>query len=186
MVFGRKSASPIDRAVEDLDRQIGALQKQLRELSVNDSSPGPVSLTAPLPGAPPSPAIAAVRHLKELLTPPKRSPLTPSHGHRQDLFDISVEPLKDLEAEPIAFSRKAEPDLFSRAEESERSSAEPKRPTPVESAPEAERKLMHYLSAGSIKTYKPLKHVQRQTRNRFFMWLGLSLVALWILYAVIR
>lgn len=179
-MFGNKRPSPVDRAVEDVDRQIVALQKQLRQLSADGAARGPSSLadnsTAPLP----SPATAAVKYIKELLTPPNGAPLVSSHRSRHDLFDISVEPLKDLEAEPIAFSRKTEPDLFAKAQESA------KRDGQGEGVPGMNNKLMHYLSAGSIKTYKPLKHVQRQVRNRFFMWLGLSLVALWLLYAVIR
>ena len=58
--------------------------------------------------------------------------------------------------------------------------------TQIDCSTKPQEKLAHYLSAGSIKSYKPLKHVQRQTRNRFFMWLGLSLIALWFIYAVVR
>jgi hypothetical protein len=48
-------------------------------------------------------------------------------------------------------------------------------------------KLMQYLAPGSIKSYRPpLKHVQRQTRNRFFTWMGLSCVVLWVIYVVVR
>jgi hypothetical protein len=99
------------------------------------------------------------------------------------LFDVNCEPLKDLEAEPISFASKSEPDLFTRGSGATAASAPALKAAQV--VPPSE-KLAHYLGAGSIKSYKPLKHVQRQTRNRFFMWVGLSLVALWIIWFVIR
>jgi hypothetical protein len=89
-----------------------------------------------------------------------------------------------LEAEPIAFACKPEPDLFA--------SGTRKTPTTSTAALESaevvppQKKLAHYLGAGSIKSYKPLKHAQRQARNRFFMWLGLSFVALWVIWFIIR
>jgi hypothetical protein len=133
-----------------------------------------------------SSAEKAMKFIKDLLRPPgERSPALSTRAKR-DLFDIPTEPLKDLEAEPIAFSRKAEPDLFAGIEKETAAPAEAKVQTRIDCTTKPEEKLAHYLSAGSIKTYKPLKHVQRQTRNRFLMWLGLSLVALWLLYAVIR
>ena len=49
-----------------------------------------------------------------------------------------------------------------------------------------QQKLAAYLGAGSIKTYKPIKRAQRLARNRFLMWLGLSFVALWVIWFVIR
>ena len=58
------------------------------------------------------------------------------------------------------------------------------RPKP---APKAEEKLAIYISAGSLKGFKrPLRTEQRKNRNRFFMWLGLSFFALWIIWFVIR
>jgi len=190
MPLWHKRSTPIDRAVEDLDRQIAALQKQLRQVSAESladgNTPHPVG-ASPAPG-PVSRAEAAMKFMKDFLTPPEKRPFAAHSRVRQDLFDVPTEPLKDLEAEPIAFSRRTDSDLFMRAGTGATA------PTPTRRVGEGQidcmtkpdEKLAHYLSAGSIKTYKPLKHVQRQTRNRFFMWLGLSLVALWILYAVIR
>ncbi len=182
MAFARKRLNPIDRAVDDLEKQISTLQKQMRELSANESpeAGGPSGNGS---GARPalSPAEKTTRFIKEMLSPPPKKSAAPSYKTRQDLFDVSAEPLKELEAEPIAFSPKTEPDLFAGATQGKGGA-----PAQIDCSTKPDEKLAHYLSAGSIKSYKPLKRVQRQTRNRFFMWLGLSFVALWLLYAVVR
>lgn len=189
MSLWRKRSSPVDRAVEDLEKQIATLQRQMRQLSA-DGSPG-----APRPSSggdapvrePSSPAEKVTRFVKDMLRPPPKKPVSPSYRTRKDLFDVSAEPLKELEAEPIAFSPKSEKDLFTGTAQTT-GEAQPggRAGAQIDCSTKPEEKLAHYLSAGSIKTYKPLKHVQRQTRNRFFMWLGLSFFALWILYAVVR
>jgi DNA gyrase/topoisomerase IV subunit A len=46
-------------------------------------------------------------------------------------------------------------------------------------------KLVHYLSAGSVRSFRPLKSQQRRARNRFVMYAVLCLAALWILIAII-
>ena len=175
MSFRRKSADPIDRAIDDLDRQIATLQRQLREMG---TQPG----GGPEPRRSEAPVQSFTRFVKGVLAPPRRSTDSLSRA-REDLFDVKAEPLKELEAEPIAFANRPEPDLFTRAP-----GAVPASATALETAQVVppHEKLAHYLGAGSIKSYKPLKHVQRKNRNRFFMWMGLSLVALWIIWFVIR
>jgi len=81
--------------------------------------------------------------------------------------------VKELEAEPIAFAKKPEHDLFAHPLRLGTRPSRARRPGNRQVVPPQE-KLAHYLGAGSIRSYKPLKRVQRQTRNRFFMWLGLS------------
>ena len=158
MALRSKQAGPVDRAVADLDRQIHALERQIRQRDVGHMD------------RPVVPSKSVTQFVKEMLAPPSNRPAPAARKPRRDLFDVEAEPLKELEAEAIAFAAKPEPDLFKPA-------------APVR---EHDRKLVQYLSAGGIRTYKPLKHVQRQVRNRFFMWLGLSAVALWVLYAVVR
>ena len=167
-----KRKGPVDRAVADLDDQIVTLQKQVRELEAAKEG-RPVSARVP------SKAETMTKFVKETLTPPAKKPPTPTSRKRKDLFDVPNEPLKELEAEPIAFAQKTAADLFTPP-------AGTTTATQIDCSIKPQEKLAHYLSAGSIKSYKPLKHVQRQTRNRFFMWLGLSLIALWFIYAVVR
>ena len=179
MPLHRKRADPIDRAINDLDQQIATVQRQVREMETQperalERHRSGVVATAPV--------LTFTRFVKDMLVPQKRA-VDPSCRERQDLFDVSAEPLKDLEAEPIAFAQKPEPDLFTHTPGTTAGSS-----IVLETAQVVppQEKLAHYLGAGSIKSYKPLRRVQRQTRNRFFMWLGLSFVALWIIWFVIR
>jgi hypothetical protein len=176
MRFRSRHGDPIDRAISDLDRQISTLQRQARELA---SDPG---RTTP---SPKSRAEAMARFVKDMWRAPRRVP-SPSEEARQDLFEVGAEPLKELEAEPIAFAQRPEPDLFARALGADNGTSTGTAAIESAQVVPTKEKLAHYLGAGSIKSYKPLKRAQRQARNRFFMWLGLSFVALWIIWFVIR
>jgi len=176
MRFRSKHGDPIDRAIHDLDHQIAALQRQARELT-NEPEPDR--------GAPKVRVRMFARYLKDVLQGP-RHVSSPAQQARQDLFDVGAEPLKELEAEPIAFARRPEPDLFAPAPAAVATSATGNAALEKAEVVPPHDKLAHYLGAGSIKSYKPLKRAQRLARNRFFMWLGLSFVALWIIWFVIR
>jgi hypothetical protein len=126
-----------------------------------------------------------VKFVKGLLAPTKRE-MDASDRVRQDLFDVNAEPLKELEAEPIAFAKKLEPDLFPHPSSTGNLAITGTAALETAQVVPPQEKLAAYLGAGSIRSYKPLKRVQRQTRNRFFMWLGLSFFALWIIWFVIR
>ena len=186
MALRWKHPDPIDRAISDLDQQIATVQRQMR-----DTASGPARargirhMDATAGGQASVSVVTFVRFVKGVLALPKRE-LRTSDRVRQDLFDVSAEPLKELEAEPIAFAKKPEPDLF--AHPSSPGSLAVAGTAALETAQVVppQEKLAHYLGAGSIRSYKPLKRVQRQTRNRFFMWLGLSFFALWIIWFVIR
>jgi hypothetical protein len=161
MAFWQKEANPIDRAVEDLERQIAALQRQSRVLQ--DRPQSPVAAKAE----------SVSKFVKEMLTPPAKKSAA-AYKPRRDLFDSAAEPLKEIEAEAVALQPHPAADLF----------ATPKR---IDCAPKPEEKLGLYISAGSLKGFKkPLRVEQRKNRNRFFMWIGLSCVALWFIWAVIR
>jgi len=180
MSLRRKQHDPIDRAIDDLDQKIASLQRQLREAEVG---PNPLSDHSPRTRSNPVQAISSFA--KNFLRANDSGTAHRPGSHPQDLFDVTAEPLKDLEAEPIAFASKSEPDLFA-GPPIGTSSADSSAALETAEVVPAHQKLAHYLGAGSIKSYKPLKHVQRQMRNRFFMWLGLSFAALWIIWFVIR
>ena len=161
-LWRKENASALDRAMADVEKQIAAVQRQVHAAETGKQPPSPVAAKAE----------SVAKFFKELLTPPKpaSAPRT-----RRDVFDTTAQPLKDLEAEPIAFApAPAQPDLF----------ATPKR---IDCAPKPEEKLGIYISAGSLQGFKrPLRSAQHRNRNRFFMWLGLACVALWFIWAVVR
>ena len=152
-----KSATPVDRAMADLEQQIAEVQRQLRWLETHPEA---------TPVAAESRTGMIKRFVKEMLTPPARRPTPPV---RRDLFDVPAEPLKDLESEPIASLNRPAPDLFGSA-----------------GGDTHREKLGHYLSAGYGRSYKPLKHVQRRNRKQFILWISLSIVAVVLLWSVVR
>jgi hypothetical protein len=168
MAFWQKQkANPIDRAVEDLEKQIATLQRQLRTAETGGKPQSPVAAKAE----------SVTKLVKELLTPPPKKEARAARKSRRDLFDATAEPLKDLEAEPIVFTQPPAPDLFAHATPGQR----------IDCAPKPEEKLAIYISAGSLKGFKrPLRVEQRRNRNRFLMWIGLGFVALWFIWAVVR
>ena len=187
MRFRSKRGDPIDRAISDLDHQIATVQRELRALASDPARATHAGQSAADPGhADVSPAEKVTRFVKGILA--QSEDAAAANRARQDLFDIAAEPLKELEAEPIAFAHKPEPDLFATAPAAAAYTAPTASTAALETAQVVppQEKLAHYLGAGSIKSYKPLKRAQRQARNRFFMWLGLSFVALWIIWFVIR
>ncbi|MCG3148514.1 MAG: hypothetical protein PCFJNLEI_01958 [Verrucomicrobiae bacterium] len=161
MATRRKDIKPVDRALADVQAQIETLERQLR--------------AANTPPAPPSRVASFKSFVKEMLTPPARQAPAGSARRSHDLPDVTTNPMHDLEAEAIPFVQNREPDLFTQAG---------RQPA---LAGEADDRLGRYLAAGSTRPPKPtLKRVQRETRNRFFMWLGLSLVTLWLIIVVVR
>jgi hypothetical protein len=175
MTIRFKRGDPIERAISDLDQQIATVQRQMRHLA---NGPDHASASSA------SPAQTVTKFVKDMLASPRRA-VRPTYQARQDLFDVRAEPLKELEAEPIAFGQKPDPDLFTQASVATGAIGGTAALEVAQVVPPHE-KLAHYLGAGSIKSYKPLKRAQRQLRNRFFVWLGLSCVALWIIWFVIR
>jgi hypothetical protein len=179
-----KQPDPIDRAISDLDQQIATVQRQMREATSGSVRGGEIRrMDVAAPGR--TTTGSFMKFVKGMLLPGNRE-LGSTNRVRQDLFDINAEPLKELEAEPIAFAKKPEPDLFAHPSPNGTTAVTGTAALEVAQVVPPQEKLAAYLGAGSIRSYKPLKRVQRQTRNRFFMWLGLSFFALWIIWFVIR
>lgn len=171
-----KETKPVDRALSELNRKIELVERQMREMGHNTGAKPAVKPIVSVAARAPEKSVK--QYVKELLTPPAKRSTTPVRSSRRDLFD-ATDPMKDLEdGEPLAFAQTPAPDLFAAAVPVQRSTSA------VGSAGE---KLVHYLAAGTVKVPKPtLKRVQRETRNRFFMWIGLAVVALWLIIVVIR
>lgn len=117
--------------------------------------------------------------------PPSRTPLEPARGFFRELFSLRPRPV----------SRRPRNDLFESpanpmAELSDAAVVLPMpgaQPELFTTARSAGGKLGQYLASASLRPPKPqLKHVERENRNRFYLWLGLSFVAVWLIYAVVR
>jgi hypothetical protein len=159
MAFWHKRDNPIDRCVEDLDRQIAALQFQARRLEHDPSARSEAS----------APDGAQRNRSAE----PLRKWATPTSRAITDLAAGNTELLDEVEATPIAFAKQTEPDLFTRD-------------TATAHAPPKREWLGNLLGVGAVRSYKPLKYEQRLTRNRFFMWLGCAVIALCLIYLIIH
>ena len=113
------------------------------------------------PAPEPVPQKPTSNFLRRMLAPPEQR-LAPRPRH--DLFELPVNPIQEL-ADTPAILPVAQPGLF----------------------PTARTKLAEYLASASVKPPKPqLKHVQRENRHRFYLWIGLSFVAVWLIIAVVR
>src|SRR6266404_7794759 len=165
MTLRWKHPDPIDRAISDLDQQIATVQRQMREAADSPArARGILPMHATAGGQAPASAVTFVGFVKGMFAPPKRELPTPDRV-RQDLFDVSAEPLKELEAEPIAFAKKPESDLFAHPASFGNPAVAGTAALETAQVVPPQEKLAHYLGAGSIRSYKPLKGVQRQTRN---------------------
>ncbi len=132
--------------------------------------------------------------MQQMLRPASQDQ-APTYRTREDLFDVAGTPAQQIEMDQFAFDegqtrssdQAAETDLF-RAAETRETADGAAQADRTGSSRESDQgsKLVHYLSAGSIRSYKPLRRVQREDRNRFFAWVGLAVAAVWILYVVVR
>ncbi|MBM3860311.1 MAG: hypothetical protein FJ395_11750 [Verrucomicrobia bacterium] len=140
MAFTRKSPTPIDRAVAEIQQRITDLERQAQHTETQTTG---------------SPASSTV--WKDWFAPPPRHTST---ARRRSLPNEPVEPLKELEQQPLPFEE--QPDLFNRSPE----------------------KMAQYFKTGSTKGRTPLRHELRQNRHRFYLWLGLAIVVLGLLWLV--
>ena len=145
------------KPIKPVDRALADLSRQIETVEHQLRAMGHAT-SAP---AAVVPRKSASNFLREILTPPaRRQAVRP----RRDLFDVPVNPMQELNATSVTTSvPPAQTELF----------------TPTN----AGTRLTQFI----ITPPKPiLKHVQRENRHRFYLWLGLSCVAVWLIYAVVR
>ena len=151
-----KPIKPVDRVMADVSQKIETVERQLRTIG---------HATSAQPSRTPLEPVQSF--LRRMLTPPGRRT---ARRPRNDLFESPpVNSLAELNDSAVLLAvPSAQPELF----------------TP---AAAAGGKLGQYLASASLRPPKPqLKHVQRENRHRFYLWLGLSFVAVWLIYAVVR
>lgn len=164
MSLWQKNSRPVDRAIQELDKQRASVDQQLRRLEQQKSESHP----------PAAPGGGMSGFVKNMLAPTKGQVPT-SYRKQRDLFEEPSDVIRDLDAQPIAFGTKSlQHDLYAGTVTA-----------PVVTAQQKE-KLAHYLSAGTMRTHRPTKSIQRRDRNRFLGWLGLAVATLWMLYVIVR
>ncbi len=197
----RKPEQPLDRAMREVEDDLARIKRELRSAA---STPAMAERPAARPArgrrrkphaaAPASVTDAVGTFMKQMLRPASRNQ-APTYRTQHDLFDVAGTPTQQLEMDEFAFGD-APGDAVELPEPAGRAAAAPEtertagaaRPSaaPASRDPNQSSKLVHYLSAGGIRSYKPLRRVQREDRNRFFTWIAMAGVAVWLLYVVIR
>ena len=169
MITRRKRVTPVDRCVAVLNERMAAVQNQIRELEGGHT-------TASAPGHD-VPAHSETSLAKRILSILDQIPTPPPQNNRA-MPDEIADPLKDLGAIAPGYGSPKQPDLFTVAPRS--LSTEPAKPLTRES------KLARYLKAVSFESSVPLRRVRRETRNKFWMWLGLGLIVVAFICIVVR
>jgi hypothetical protein len=150
------------QTISPVDRAVLELEQRIAVIE-RESRQLTTVATGQAPAPTPRPGAPLVKWFKDVFTPPGQRP--PAGPLRRDLFDPVVNnPMPHLEPQAAAFVR-TDAGLFPRAERG---------------------RLAQYLSVGSVKTFKPLKHVQRRQRQQFYVWLGLGILAVLVLWVVMH
>ena len=168
MTAWRKRATPVDRCVAELNERMAAVQHQIRALE------GQTSVSAAGQYAPAQSESSVVKRVLAILDQIPTS--SPQKG--RVLPDEIADPLKDVGAAARDYGSGKQPELFTVAPRS--LATEPAKPAPRES------KLARYLEAIRLESSIPIRRVQRQTRNQFWMWLGLGLIVVFFICVVVR
>lgn len=172
-----KRNSPVDRAIEQLERELSAVRNQARQIEEGQPVHHPVAPPPPRATRQAIPSTPTMNSFVNQMLGAKSLDDKPSYRTAVDFFD-GANSADELVADAATVSHDAEPDLFTHAAQAK---AEPAR---SDRDADGQPKLARYLSAGTFRNQKPLRLVERRARNQFLMWLGLSFTALWLVYIV--
>ena len=147
------------KPIQPVDRALADVSRQIETVERQLRAMGHATNTP----ATVAPRAAVRKFFWDFLKPPvQRQVARPP----RDLFDTPVNPLRELDNATVALPV-AQPELFT--------------------ATTVGGKLGAYLVSAGQRPPKPqLRHVQNENRHRFYLWLGLSCVAVWLIYAVVR
>ncbi len=148
-----------NKLIKPVDRALADVSRQIETVERQLRAMGHAT-SAPATVAP---RVAVRKFFWDFLKPPARRQVVRSP---RDLFDTPVNPLRELDDTPVTLPV-AQPELFI--------------------ATNAGGKLGQYLASAGQRPPKPqLRRVQNENRHRFYLWLGLSCVAVWLIYAVVK
>jgi hypothetical protein len=172
-----KPKNPVDRAIQQLERELSAVRKQARQIEEARPDEHPASTQPSRVTRQLKPSSPTMNSFVSQMLGAKSGDTKPSYRTTVDFFD-GANSADELVNDAAVVSRDAEPDLFAHTTKSRSEPALPDRDA------EGQPKLARYLSAGTFRNQKPLRHVERRARNQFLMWIGLSAIALWLVYFV--
>ena len=191
MAGWHKREQPVDRAVRELEQKLASVRREIRQLAdptaTPPATPSGFAVRRPEPrsGAAASGGEGVTGFVRRMLQPTgKDVPVT--YRSRRDLFDVADRAVTQLELDPLTQPATAEPDLFNAAAQTAAGAVTLPGKSPTERLVARGTKLMDYLSAGSIRSYKPLRCVQREERNRFFAWMGVAAAAVFLIWVIVR
>ena len=168
MIALHKRDTPVDRSVRELNERMAAVQRQIRALEGQTTASAGGASAQAQPENPFTKRVLSI--LGQISAPPPQE--------RRALPDEVADPLKDLGAITQDYGPGAQPDLFTAASRS--LTTEPAKPVTRES------RLARYLKAVSVESSIPLRRVQRENRNQFWIWLGLGLIVIAFICIVVR
>ena len=191
MAGWHKRERPVDRAARELDQKLASVRRESQQLSdptatpaatPSASSPGHGERRVAVTGGNGEGLTAFLRGMLQ----PARKEVPVTYRSRRDLFDVADRAVTQLELDPLTRPAAPEPDLFTAPAQTTAGAATSSTQLPHDRLVARGTKLMDYLCAGSIRTYKPLRRVQRQERNRFFAWMGVAVAAVWLIWVIVR
>jgi hypothetical protein len=186
MSLRRKKAPPLTRAVADVERQLAALEREIRQLE--QRQPQPAAGGAAQPAAAAGSPTATRAGLPEILRPAV-SHVTPTYRARRVNLEWHDDPVAELEAAAAAEATVTRP-ATSSARFGVPADTTPVPPIPVATVLEStvdKDKLTRYLTATSRPKYTPRpQRASRPQRHRFWAWLGGAILTVWLIYVVVR
>jgi len=165
MGFFQKKRDPISEKAQALNKQIEALETEIKRLSAEAATPQPRFRSSTLPRSY-SPAPLSVSG---------REPLPREHFEEVDYTPLKA-PEPQIKKEHYNEMGVRKYDLagaWQRFKES------------LKTPPASNPKLVNYLAAGSIQGLRPLRYEKRVARNRFVFLVVVLLLMLWGILAVI-
>ena len=187
MSLFKKKADPLSERARVLNRQIAALEEQIRVLSAEPARPASVvpvqrHRIAPTPPTVASPPVKSRPRLRSTTRPRgQHETANPFISSQEPVIEEADQERLHLPAEthlpePSADLGVRKYDLAALWQRIKNHFSGPSTSNP---------KLVNYLAAGSVQGLRPLRYEKRVARNRFLLFLGVLVAVLWGLAVII-